>query len=80
MELDYGSCVPACWRPKRGGGVVRELRRGDVVRVVYLSRTGNNWSGGSAVGRTAVEKNFDGERRQGDLVEDWCRVRFGKHQ
>jgi hypothetical protein len=28
----------------------------------------------------AAEKNFDAERRQGDLVEDWCRVRFGEHR
>jgi hypothetical protein len=63
MELDYGGGVPACWRLERGGGVVCELRRGDVVQVVYLLRAGNNWSGGSAVRRTAAEKNFDGERR-----------------
>jgi hypothetical protein len=62
MELDYGGGVPACWRSERGGGVVYELRRGDVVRVVHLLRAGD-WSGGSAVSRTAVEKNLDGERR-----------------
>jgi hypothetical protein len=63
MEIDYGGIVPACWRSERGGGVVYELRRGDVVRVVHLSRAGNNSSGGSAVSRTATEKNLDGERR-----------------
>jgi hypothetical protein len=46
IELDYGSGVPACWRSERGGGVVYELRRGDVVRAVHLSRVGNDWSGG----------------------------------
>jgi hypothetical protein len=63
MELDYGGGVPTCWRSERGGGVVYKLRRGDVVRVVYLSRAGNDGSGGSAVSRTAAEKNLDGERR-----------------
>jgi hypothetical protein len=37
--------------------------RGDVVRVVHLSRVGNDWSGGSTMSRTAAEKNLDGERR-----------------
>jgi hypothetical protein len=63
MELDYGGGVLACWRSKMGGGVVYELRQGDVVWVVHLSRVGNDWSGGSAVSRTAAEKNLDGERR-----------------
>jgi hypothetical protein len=63
MELDYGGGVPACWRSERGGGVVYELRRGDVVRVVHLSRAGNDWSGGSTVSQTAAEKNLDGERQ-----------------
>jgi hypothetical protein len=62
-ELDYGGGVPAYWRSERGGGVVYELHQGDVVRVVHLSWEGNDWSGGSAVSRTAVEKNLDGERR-----------------
>jgi hypothetical protein len=52
MELDYGGGVPACWRSERGGGVVYELRRGDVVRVVHLPRAGNDWSGRSAVSRS----------------------------
>jgi hypothetical protein len=63
MELDYGGGIPACWRTERGGGVVYELRQGDVVRVVYLSRAGNDRSGGSAVSRTAAEKYLNGERR-----------------
>jgi hypothetical protein len=63
MKLNYGGGVPACWRSERGGGVVYELRRGDVVRVVHLSRAGNDWSGGSAVNRTAAEKSLNGERR-----------------
>jgi hypothetical protein len=63
MELDYGGGVPAWWRSERGGGVVYKLRRGDVVRVVYLSREGNDGSGGSAVSGMATEKNLDGERR-----------------
>jgi hypothetical protein len=49
IKLDYGSSVPACWRSERGGGVVYELCRGDVVRVVHLSRAGIDWSGGSTV-------------------------------
>jgi hypothetical protein len=52
MELDYGGGVSACWGSKRGGGVVYELHRGDVVRMVHLSRAGNNWSGGSAVSKS----------------------------
>jgi hypothetical protein len=63
IELDYGGGVPACWISERGGGVVYELRWGDVVRVVHLSRAGNDWSSGSTVSRSAVEKNLDGERR-----------------
>jgi hypothetical protein len=60
--------------------VVYELRRGDVVRVVYLSRAGNDWSGGLAVSQTAVGKNLNGKRRQGNLVGDWRRGRFGEHR
>jgi hypothetical protein len=63
MVLDYGGSVPACWRSERGGGVVYELHRGDVVWVVYLLRAGNDGSGRSAVSRTAEEKNLDGEGR-----------------
>jgi hypothetical protein len=63
MELDYGGGVPACWRSERGGGVVYELFRGDMVWVVYLSRAGNDGSGGWAVSRMVAEKNLDGERR-----------------
>jgi hypothetical protein len=63
MELDYGGGVPACWSLERGGGVVYELRRGDVVRVVHLLRVGNGSSGGSAVSRTVAEKNLNGEHR-----------------
>jgi hypothetical protein len=63
IELDYGGGVPACWRSERGGGVVYELHRGDVVRVVHLSRVENDWSGGSTVSQMAAEKNLDGERR-----------------
>jgi hypothetical protein len=63
VELDYGGGVPACWRLERGGGVVLELRRGDMVRMVRLSRAENDGSGGSMVSRTAVEKNCDGKHR-----------------
>jgi hypothetical protein len=63
VELDYGGGVPACWRLERGEGVVWELRRGDVVRLVRLSRAKNDGSGESTVSRTAAEKNYDGERR-----------------
>jgi hypothetical protein len=63
IELDSGGGVPACWRSERGGGVVYELRRGDMVWVVHLSRAGNDWSGRSTVSRTAAQKNLDGERR-----------------
>jgi hypothetical protein len=80
MVLDYGGGVLACWRSERGGGVVYELRWGDVVRVVYLSRAGNDWSGGSAVSRMVVGKNLNGGRRQGNLVGDWHRGRFGEHR
>jgi hypothetical protein len=52
MELDYGDSVPACWRSERGGGVVYELCRGDVVWVVHLLRAGNDWSGGLAASRS----------------------------
>jgi hypothetical protein len=45
IELDYGGGVPVCRRSERRGGVVYELRRGDVVRVVHLLRVGNDWSG-----------------------------------
>jgi hypothetical protein len=63
MELDCGGGVPACWRSERGGGMVYELHRGDVVQVVHLLRAGNDWSGGSAVSQMVAEKNLDGERQ-----------------
>jgi hypothetical protein len=63
IELDYGGSVPACWRSERGGGVVYELHRGDVVWVVHLSRVENDRNGESTVSRTAAEKNRDGKRR-----------------
>jgi hypothetical protein len=43
--------------------VVQQLRRGDVVQVVRLSRAEDDGSGGSTVSRTAAEKNRDDERR-----------------
>jgi hypothetical protein len=63
VELDNGGGVPACWRSERGGDVVQQLRRGDVVQVVRLSRAEDDGSGGSTVSRTAAEKNRDDERR-----------------
>jgi hypothetical protein len=63
MVLDYGGGVPTCWRSEKGGGVVYELHRGNVVQVVHLSRPRNDWSGGSVVSRTVAEKNLDDERR-----------------
>jgi hypothetical protein len=75
MELDYGGGVPTCWRSERSGGVVYELRRGDVVWVVHLSRTGNDWSGGSAVSQTAAEKKNTGECREGQTEAQSSRLK-----
>jgi hypothetical protein len=65
MELDYGGGVSACWRSERGGGVVYELRRGDVVWVVHLSRAGNDWSGRVVLGqrRGGVARAGEGQTR-----------------